>query len=97
MQALIEYGREYATSTYGYEVCIGLRDGYYPADDHLIYTMEDGYKAVRASVDGTTRMLLARPGVQIVTEIDGVLCRARIDIAIQGFGDGAYRIWVYYG
>lgn len=89
--------REYAATTYGYEVCIGLRDGYYPADDHLIYTMEDGYKAVRASVDCTTRMLLARPGVQVVTEINGVLCRARIDIAIQDFGDGAYRIWVYYG
>lgn len=61
-------------------------------DDHLIYTMEDGCKAVRASVDCTTRMLLARPGVQIVTEIDGVLCRARIDIAIQDLADGAYRI-----
>lgn len=74
LQALIEYGREYAATTYGYEVCIGVRDGYYPADDHLIYTMEDGYKAVRASVNCTTRMLLARPGVQIVTEINGVLC-----------------------
>lgn len=97
LQALINYGREYAASTHGYEVCIGLRDGYYPPDDHQIYTMEDGYKAVRASVDCTTRMLLAYPGTQIVKEIDGVLCRARIDIAIQDFGDGAYRIWVYYG
>lgn len=42
-------------------------------------------------------MILAYPGVQIVTENNGVLCRARIDIAIQDFGDGAYRIWVYYG
>ena len=97
LQALIDYGREYAANKYGYEVCIGLRDGYYPADDHLIHTMEDGYKAVRASVDCTTRMLLACPGVQIVKEIDGVLCRARIDITIRDFGDGAYRIWVYYG
>lgn len=74
-----------------------LRDGYYPPDDHLICTMEVGYKAVRASVDCTTRMLLARLGVQIVTEINGVLCRARVDIAIKDFSDGAYRIWVYYG
>ena len=97
LQALIDYGREYAANKYGYEVCIGLRDGYYPADDYLIHTMEDGYKAVRVSVDCTTRMLLACPGVRIVKEIDGVLCRARIDITIRDFGDGAYRIWVYYG
>lgn len=51
MQALVDYGREYAASTYGYQVCIGLQDGHYPADDHLIYIMEEGDNAVRASVD----------------------------------------------
>lgn len=74
MQALIEYSREYAASIYGYEVSIGLWDGCFPADDYLIHTMEDGYHAVRISGDYTARMLLARPSVQIVTEIDGVLC-----------------------
>ena len=97
VQALIDYGREYAESTYGYEVCIGVRDGYYPPDTASIYTMEEGRKVIRASVDCTTRMLLARPGVEIVKEIDGVLCRARIDIAIEDLGNGIYRIWVYYG
>lgn len=91
LQALVNYGREYAATTYGYEVCIGVRDGYYPGDDHQSYTMEDGYKAVRESVDCTTRMLLAHPGVQIVTEISGVLCRARFNIAIEDFGEGANR------
>lgn len=97
VQALIDYGREYAESTYGYEVCIGVRDGYYPPDTASIYTMEEGYKVVKASADCTTRMLLARPGVEIVKEIDGVLCRARIDIAIEDLGNSIYRIWVYYG
>jgi hypothetical protein len=97
VQALIDYGREYAESTYGYEVYIGVRDGYYPPDTASIYTMEEGYKVVKASVDCTTRMLLARPGVEIVKEIDGVLCRARIDIAIEDLGNSIYRIWVYYG
>ena len=97
VQALIDYGREYAESTYGYEIYIGVRDGYYPPDTASIYTMEEGYKVVRASVDCTTRMLLARPGAEIVKEIDGVLCRARIDIAIEDHGNSIYRIWVYYG
>lgn len=97
VQALIDYGREYAESTYGYEVYIGVRDGYYPPDTASIYTMEEGYKVVRASVDCTTRMLLARPGAEIVKEIDGVLCRARIYIAIEDRGNNIYKIWVYYG
>lgn len=75
LQEQFDYGRKYAAITYGYEECFGLWDGHYPPDDHRIYTMEDGYKAVKASVDCTTRMLLARPGVRIATEINDVLCR----------------------
>ena len=82
LNALVQYGRNYAANTYGYEVTPGLRDGYYPAYTCVISTMEEGRAAVRGCIDDTTRALLAVPGTQIVVEINGVLCRARIDIAI---------------
>ena len=97
LNALVQYGRNYAANTYGYEVTPGLRDGYYPAYTCVISTMEEGRAAVRGCVDDTTRALLAVPGTQIVVEINGVLCRARIDIAIVPKDEGTYLISVYYG
>ena len=94
---LISYGRSYAVSTYGYEASPGLRDGYYPAYSCRIRTMDEGYSAIRACVDDTTRALLARPGTQIVVEIDGIAHRARIDIVITAHGNGEYSVTVYYG
>ena len=97
IEALVSYGRSYAESTYGYEAKAGVRDGYYPAYSCRIRTMEEGYWAVRGCVDDTTRALLARPDTQIVVEINGVLCRAMIDIEIVSNGQGGYWITVYYG
>lgn len=97
LNALVQYGRNYAANTYGYEVSPGLRDGYYPAYTCVISTMEEGRAAVRGCIDDTTRALLAVPGTQIVVEIDGVLCRARIDIAIVPKDEGTYLVSVYYG
>ena len=97
LNALVQYGRNYAANTYGYEVTPGLRDGYYPAYTCVISTMEEGRAAVRGCIDDTTRALLAVPGTQIVVEINGVLCRARIDIAIVPKDEGTYLVSVYYG
>lgn len=95
--ALISAGLQYAADTYGYEISIGVRDGYYPAYQCVFDTMEEGRNCVKRCVDDTTRALLARPGTQIVVEIDGVLCRARIDITMKNLGDGTYSVTVYYG
>lgn len=97
LNALVQYGRNYAANTHGYEISPGLRDGYYPAYTCVISTMEEGRAAVRGCIDDTTRALLARPGNHIVVEIDGVICRARIDIAIVPKDEGTYLISVYYG
>lgn len=97
LNALVQYGRNYAANTYGYEATPGLRDGYYPAYTCVISTMEEGRAAVRGCIDDTTRALLAVPGTQIVVEINGVLCRARIDIAIVPKDEGTYLVSVYYG
>ena len=97
LDALVQYGRNYAANTHGYEISPGLRDGYYPAYTCVISTMEEGRAAVRGCIDDTTRALLARPGNHIVVEIDGVICRARIDIAIVPKDEGTYLISVYYG
>lgn len=95
--ALISAGLRYAADTYGYEISVGVRDGYYPAYQCVFDTMEEGRNCVKRCVDDTTRALLARPGTQIVVEIDGVLCRARIDITMKNLGDGTYSVTVYYG
>lgn len=97
LNALVQYGRNYAANTYGYEVTPGLRDGYYPAYTCVISTMEEGRAAVRGCIDDTTYALLAVPGTQIVVEINGVLYRARIDIAIVPKDEGTYLVSVYYG
>ena len=97
LNALVQYGRNYAANTHGYEITPGLRDGYYPAYTCVFDTMEEGRAAVRGCIDDTTRALLARPGNHIVVEIDGVICRARIDIAIVPKDEGTYLVSVYYG
>ena len=97
LDALVQYGLNYAANTHGYRIYPGVRAGYYPAYTCAFRTMEQGQVAIRGCVDDTTRALLARPGNQIVTEIDGVICRARIDIVIQKQGDGIYLVNVYYG
>ena len=97
LDALMQYGRSYAANTHGYEISPGLRDGYYPAYTCVFDTMEDGRTAVRGCIDDTTRALLARPGNQIVAEIDGVICRARFDISIVPKDEGTYLVNVYYG
>lgn len=97
INALISYGRSYAVITYGYESSPGTREGYYPAYVCGIGSMEEGYQMIKKCVDDTTRALLARPGSQIVVEINGVLYRAKIDIVITDLGSGNYSVTVYYG
>ena len=97
LTALVQYGLNYAANTHGYEISPGVRDGYYPAYTCVFDTMEEGRAAVKGCVDDTTRALLARPGNHIVVEIDGVICRARIDITITPKDKGTYLVSVYYG
>ena len=97
LDTLVQYGLQYAANTHGYEISPGVRDGYYPAYTCVFDTMEEGRAAVRGCIDDTTRALLARPGNHIVVEIDGVICRARIDITITPKDEGTYLVSVYYG
>lgn len=97
LDALVQYGLNYAADTYGYRIYPGVRDGYYPAYTCIITTMAEGRAAVKGCIDDTTRALLARPGMQIITEIDGVICRARIDITIVPKDKGTYLVSVFYG
>ena len=97
LDALVQYGLNYAADTHGYRIYPGTRAGYYPAYTCAFKTMEEGRAAIRGCVDDTTRALLAVPGTQIAVEIDGVMCRARIDIEIRPKGNGTYWVNVYYG
>ena len=97
LDALVQYGLNYAANTYGYRIYPGTRAGYYPAYTCVFNTMEEGMADIRGCVDDTTRALLAVPGFQIVAEIDGVICRARIDIVIVKQGDNNYLVNVFYG
>ena len=97
LDALVQYGLNYAADTHGYRIYPGTRAGYYPAYTCAFKTMEEGRAAIRGCVDDTTRVLLAVPGTQIAVEIDGVMCRAKIDIEIRPKGDGTYWVNVYYG
>ena len=97
LTALVQYGLNYAANTHGYEISPGVPDCYYPAYTCVFDTMEEGRAAVKGCVDDTTRALLARPGNHIVVEIDGVICRARIDITITPKDEGTYLVSVYYG
>ena len=97
LDALVQYGLNYAADTHGYRIYPGTRAGYYPAYTCTFKTMEEGRAAIRGCVDDTTRALLAVPGTQIAVEIDGVICRTRIDIEIRPKGNGTYWVNVYYG
>lgn len=97
LDALVQYGLNYAADTHGYRISPGVRAGYYPAYTCVFDTMEEGKTAIRGCVDDTTRALLAVPGTQIAVEIDGVMCRAKIDIVIVQQGEGVYLVNVFYG
>ena len=97
LDALVQYGLNYAANTYGYRIYPGTRAGYYPAYTCVFNTMEEGMADIRGCVDDTTRALLAVPGTQIAVEIDGVMCRTRIDIFIIKQGDNNYLVNVFYG
>ena len=97
LDALVQYGLQYAADTYGYRIYPGTRAGYYPAYTCVFSTMAEGKADIRGCVDDTTRALLAVPGFQIATEIDGVICRTRIDIVIIKQGDKLYLVNVFYG
>ena len=97
LDALVQYGLNYAANTYGYRIYPGTRAGYYPAYTCVFNTMEEGMADIRGCVDDTTRALLAVPGTQIAVEIDGVMCRTRIDIVIVKQGDNNYLVNVFYG
>lgn len=97
LDALVQYGLNYAANTYGYRIYPGTRAGYYPAYTCVFSTMEEGKADIRGCVDDTTRALLAVPGTQIAVEIDGVMCRTRIDIVIVKQGDNNYLVNVFYG
>ena len=97
LDALVQYGLNYAANTYGYRIYPGTRAGYYPTYTCVFSTMEEGKADIRGCVDDTTRALLAVPGTQIAVEIDGVICRTRIDIVIVKQGDNNYLVNVFYG
>ena len=97
LDALVQYGLNYAANTHGYRIYPGTRAGYYPAYTCTIRTMEEGKAALRGCVDDTTRALLAVPGTQIAVEIDGVMCRTRIDIVITRQSENIYLVNVFYG
>lgn len=97
LDALVQYGLNYAADTYGYRIYPGTRAGYYPAYTCVFSTMEEGKADIRGCVDDTTRALLAVPGTQIAVEIDGIMCRTRIDIVIIKQGDNNYLVNVFYG
>ena len=97
LDTLVQYGLNYAANTYGYRIYPGTRAGYYPAYTCVFSTMEEGMADIRGCVDDTTRALLAVPGTQIAVEIDGVMCRTRIDIVIVKQGDNNYLVNVFYG
>ena len=97
LDALVQYGLNYAANTYGYRIYPGTRAGYYPAYTCVFSTMEEGKADIRGCVDDTTRALLAVPGTQIAVEINGVMCRTRIDIVIMKQGDNNYLVNVFYG
>lgn len=97
LSALVQYGLQYAAEVHGYQISPGVRDGYYPAYSCYFTSMKEGQAAIRGCVDDTTNAILAVPGTKIVAVIDGVICRARIDIVITPIGSGSYRISVFYG
>ena len=97
LNTLVQYGLSYAASTHGYQISPGVRDGYYPAYTCTFKTMDEGKAAIRGCVDDTTKALLAVPGTQIAVKINGVMCRARIDIVIVRQSNDIYLVNVYYG
>lgn len=90
------YARAYAESL-GYEIVIGVRDGYYPAVEYYVANMEHGKKIAKEVVDRTTDWLIAS-GCEIAKEMeDGTIGRARYDFVITYQGDGRYLFADYYG
>lgn len=95
---LIQYGIDYAVTTYGYEYQPGMRDGWYPPFTAYIPDMESGYEIIRECVDCNTETLEAR-GEEIVEYVDGVGYPLPIDIEIAPDPDGyedSYLVYIYY-
>jgi len=94
--ALEAYGRQYGANTHGYEVCVGIRAGYFPAYYCIITSMDNGYTAVQECIDDTTSALIAA-GYNIYQEFEGHIGRIRLDVEVVHDHDNVYYVTVYYG
>ena len=99
--ALENYGRSYASSTYGYNGTSACNPntgaGYFPGATKEILTMEDGYRLVQQAIDSQYRRDMAY-GYSPYEEINGVIVQCPINIRIEPTGQPyVYVIWVYYG
>lgn len=101
IEALEEYGRSYASDTYGYNGTTSCNPdngaGYYSPSLRLICSMEEGYKFVQSKIDDQYSCDVAA-GRQITIEYEGQLLRATLNVDIVAAGEpDAYWIYVYYG
>lgn len=95
--ALEEYGRQYGANTYGFEVCVGIRAGYFPGYCCRFTSMADAYQEVAECVATTAEALIAY-GHKIYVELeDGSIGRCRLDVEVCHDHDDIYYVWVYYG
>lgn len=85
--ALEAYGRQYGENNYDFVPEIGVRDGYYPGDTFYLDNMDEGYKAVAASVKLTADWLMAAHGTT----------HCYLDVEVVHEGGNQYCVWVYYG
>lgn len=98
--ALEAYARSYAFNTYGYEGDASLsfsNAGYFPGVRVFIRTMSEGYAAAQRAVDDQYRSDMSM-GYPIVTEIDGVICRAKLNVRFEPADQpNTFTLWCFYG
>lgn len=96
---LRKYGRSYAADTYGYEGDPSLdiaNAGAFPGVTVTINTMQEGYAAVERAVDRQYNHDMGM-GYPVVMEIDGVLCRAKINLYFEPTDDpNTFILWCFY-
>lgn len=94
------HARSYAYHTYGYEgdASLNLNNaGYFPGVRIYVETMADGYAAAERAVDDQYRSDMSM-GYNVVEIIDGVECRAKINVYFEPTDDpNAFILWCFYG
>ena len=100
IEALEQYGRDYAYATYGYDgnpnCTPDTHAGFYPQVDAVFTTMEEGKRWVRESIDYQYKSDIALGRRIIVCKDDGSIARRHINIEIFE-ENGCYHIFCYYG